>query len=102
MISLEVREAKNLKEKIIGLMMEIKAKPLLIKTRFGIHTFFLKFPIDILILDKGYKVRCVKEDLYPYRFFFWNPKYNMVVELPDGTIKENKIKTGQQVKLLTI
>lgn len=102
MITLKVKEAKSLKEKIIGLIGKEKAEPLLIKTRFGIHTFGLKFTLDVLILDKKYKVRYIKENLFPNKIFFWNPKYNMIVELPNGAVKKNKIKIGQRIELLII
>lgn len=102
MISLKVKEAKSLKEKILGLIGKEKAESLLLKTRFGIHTFGLKFLIDVLILDKNYKVKYIKENLLSNRIFFWNPKYNMIVELPNGVVKKNKIKIGQMIELLII
>ena len=34
--------------------------PLFFKTRFGIHTFGVITPIDVLILDKNYKVVKIK------------------------------------------
>ncbi|MCL5411319.1 MAG: DUF192 domain-containing protein [Patescibacteria group bacterium] len=99
MITLTVWEAKSFKEKVIGLLRETVPTPLLIKTRFGIHTFGMKFSIDILILDQSNRVASLKENLSPNRIFLWNPCYNLVVELPSGTIKGKKIKTSDQVHL---
>ena len=96
MISIPVKEARNLREKIIGL---IGAKPyaLLIKTHFGIHTFGLKFPIDVLILDKFNKVVIIKKNLKPKKIFVWNPRYGKVLEMPKGTIDGKKIKINDLI-----
>ncbi len=78
--------AKNL-----GLIPYNKPKPLRIKTRFGIHTFGMRYPIDVIILDKNKKVVKIKKSLHPNRVFFWNPRYDTVLELPAGTIQEKNI-----------
>lgn len=98
MITLFVKEAKNLKEKIQGLIGRKKPIPLLIKTRFGIHTFGLKFPIDVLILDHKNKVVKIKKSLKPNSIFLWNPAHDMVIELPQGTIDKKKIKINETIK----
>lgn len=99
MITLFVKKARNLKEKVIGLIGKEKPASLLIKTRFGIHTFGLKFPIDVLILDKSNKIISIKRNLKPKRIFMWNPIYYKVLELPDGTIDKKKIKINDTVNL---
>ncbi len=92
MVKLFVKEAKNLKEKIQGLIGKNKPYALMIRTRFGIHTFGLKFPIDVLILSNENKVVSIRENLRPNRIFLWNPAYEKVIELPQGTIEEKAIK----------
>ena len=71
----------------------------MIETRFGIHTFGLKYPIDVLILDNGNKVVFLKKNLMPWRIFLWNPIYDKVLELPQGTIDKKKIKINDAVNL---
>ncbi len=99
MITLFVKEARNLREKIIGLIGKEKPASLLIKTHFGIHTFGLKFPIDVLILNKNNKVVSLKKSLKPNRIFLWNPAYEKVLELPEGTINEKGLKIGRKLNL---
>ena len=99
MVTLKVRELKSWREKIVGLIGKKKPESVLILTRFGIHTFFLKFPIDVVVLDKENKVRAIKT-LKPNRSFIWNPIYNKVLELPTGTIEEEKIKIGDEIKII--
>ena len=92
MIRLYVIEAKNLREKIQGLIGKKKPQSLMLKTRFGIHTFGLKFPIDVLILNNENKVASIKKNLKPNRIFLWNPMHDKVLELPSGTIQKYAIK----------
>lgn len=91
MVTLKIKEARSLSEKICGLMFVSKPYNFSFETRYGIHTFFLKFPIDVLILDQENIVVSYKEHILPYRFFFWYPRYRKVIELPAGTIAKKKI-----------
>lgn len=88
--------ARNFADRMLGLHKNPN-KILIFKTRFGIHTFFLKKKIDILILDKDKKVVGMKESLEPNRILFWNPKYFWVIELPAREIKNLKIKLNDFV-----
>lgn len=99
MITLFVKKARNLKEKVIGIIGKDKPTSLLIKTRFGIHTFGLKYPIDVLILDKCNKIVSLKKNLMPGRIFLWNPTYDKVLEAPVGTIDKKKIKINDEIFL---
>ncbi len=101
MISLKVVPANNLKEKMTGLIGKKKAYPLLLKTRFGIHTFGLTFPIDVVVLDKNNKVVKLKESLRPNSLFFWNPKFDTLLELPQGEISNKKIFVCDKVKIIS-
>lgn len=100
MIVIKAREAKNLLEKVTGLIGKEKPISLLIKTHFGIHTFGLKFPIDVLILNNKNQVVVMKKNIKPNRIFLWNPTYNKVIELQEGTINKKKIRVKSEVHLL--
>ncbi len=98
MLKLKVKRLETLKEKTIGLIGREKVTPVIFETRFGIHTFGLKFPIDVLVLDSQKKVVVLKESLYPNRIFLWNPRYKIVLELPAGAIKKYNIKKGTKIQ----
>ncbi|GEM_PF-5024313 len=53
MLDLKVKRLKTLKGKTIGLIGREKIAPVVFETRFGIHTFGLKFPIDVLVTESG-------------------------------------------------
>ena len=97
MLKLKVKRLKTLKEKTVGLIGREKITPVIFETRFGIHTFGLKFPIDVLILDSQRKIVALKESLSPNRIFLWNPRYKIVLELPTGAIKKYNIKKRTKI-----
>lgn len=69
MIELKVKILKSFKDKTVGLLGAKSAYPVLMKTRFGIHTFGMKFPIDALVLDKKSRVVKICENLKPNGVF---------------------------------
>jgi uncharacterized protein len=83
--TIKVRELKNFWQRLTG---EIGRKiiiPIYFETRFGVHTFGVRHPIDVLILDENSLV-VKKKTLKPNRIFVWPIKYNRVVELPAGSL----------------
>jgi len=90
--------AKSLLEKSAGMVFFKNPKALFLKTRFGLHTFFLRFPIDVVILDKEGKTVKFKENLSPNRILLWNPVFENVLELPSGTANKLKIKLGHMLR----
>lgn len=100
MIKLKVTRLKSLKEKVVGLIGKKEIIPVMFETRWGIHTFGLKFPIDVLILDSQKKVVVLRESLKPNQIFLWNPHYKVVIEMPRGTIKKYKISKGLKIQLI--
>ena len=82
--------AKSFIQKTFGLILEKKADAMIFQTRFGIHTFFMKYPIDVLILDKQKRVVKMKVSLKPNSIYLWNPKFETVIELTEETIQKTK------------
>lgn len=97
MHTITVTKATNLFLKIKGLLGTNQPYALLLKTRWGIHTFGMHYAIDVIILDKTNKIVNLKQNLKPNQVFVWNPKYDTVLELPEGYIREKKLKIGEKV-----
>ena len=85
--------------KIRGLIFDKKAKAIMFRTRFGIHTFFMHRSIDLIVLDNKYKVVFLKESIKPNKIVLWNPKFNLIIELPDNSIKQSKTTIGDLLKI---
>lgn len=99
MVRIKVSIAHTFWQKIKGLIGEKQVKPLLLQTRFGIHTFGVQLPIDILVLDKENRVVKCKVGLKPNRVFFWNPKHKRIIELASGFLDKNHIHIGDTIAL---
>ena len=97
-ISSDLKEAKSFLDQFFGLLRQSNPRSLLFSTRFGIHTFGLRELIDVMVLDGGMKV-IKMATVKPNSLFFWNPKYNKVLELPKGTIKKSKTKKWDTINI---
>lgn len=63
----------------------------------SIHTFFMRFPIDVLFIDtEGMVVRAF-ESIRPWRATRMYPKARSVVELPVGTLKATETYEGDVI-----
>lgn len=91
MRKINVLHFRTFEEKTQGLLGYQKAIPVFFTTRFGIHTFGLRFSIDVLILDRQNRIVRLRKNLPPNSVFFWPPIYNQVVELPAGYISRYHI-----------
>ena len=86
-------------KKSLGLIGKKAAKTVIIRTRTGIHTFGLKFPIDVIVLDKNFRVKLIKENLAPNRIYLWNLRYAMVIEMQEGAVKKSKTEVGDIIEI---
>jgi uncharacterized membrane protein (UPF0127 family) len=63
-----------------------------------IHTFFMKFAIDVLFLDQGLRVVRVLERLKPWRFSPWVLRAHSVLELAGGSL-QGSVRVGDCLEL---
>jgi len=64
----------------------------------SVHSFFMKFTIDVLYLDRDKKVRGMRPNMKPWRLSACLPAHS-VLELPAGTIHRTGTKKGDQLSL---
>jgi len=64
----------------------------------AIHTFGMKFPIDVVFIDKQMRVRRVYQNLAPYRLttLVWSAQ--SVLELPSGSLAGTKTEIGDELQ----
>lgn len=99
-IATKVRIARDYKSRSVGLLNRVsmdKGEGLLIKPCNSIHTFFMKFPIDVVFLDKSSKVVKIVSNLMPWRLSSCMLRGHMTLELPCGSIKEYQVSIGSIV-----
>ena len=71
---------------LLGKERLLAGKGLLIRPCKGIHTFFMRFPIDAVFLDKNNRIVALIRNLSPNRLTKIYQKATAVLELPAGTI----------------
>jgi uncharacterized membrane protein (UPF0127 family) len=64
----------------------------------SVHTFFMKFPIDLVYLDKDKKVRKVRKAVPAWRLSACLTAHS-ILELPAGTIEETGTQTGDVLEI---
>ncbi|MFH1622296.1 MAG: DUF192 domain-containing protein [Candidatus Omnitrophota bacterium] len=72
---------------------------LIIKPCSSIHTFFMRFSIDVVFLDDYNEVTALTESLPPFRFFGSFLKGKIVLELPQGTIARTKTSINDKIEI---
>ncbi len=64
----------------------------------SVHTFFMKFPIDLVYLDRKHQVRKVRSSVGPWRLSACLTAKS-VLELPAGTIRESRTAPGDAIEI---
>jgi len=89
--------ADSPRRRMVGLLGTTHLDPgcgLLIFPTQAVHTFGMKYPIDILFLDSKRKVVGIRYSVRPYRLtpIFWRAQ--CVLELPSKAIQDSKTELG--------
>ena len=69
---------------------------LLLQPASAVHTCFMRFPIDVVFLDRDLRVLRVAENVRPWRFASARGARS-VLELPGGAARRNGLRAGQQL-----
>jgi len=67
----------------------------------GVHTFAMRFPIDVLYLDRQYRVKRIRPEMVPWRVSACLTAHS-VLELPAGTIVRTGTQAGDQLEIKTL
>lgn len=94
--------ARTFAEKITGLLKATEPKAMMFRTRWGIHTVGMRFPIDCAVCDGKDRVRKITKELKPGKFFMWNPLWHRLVELPAGTLDLSHTGIGDELEFREI
>jgi len=76
-----------------------RGQGLWISPSHGIHTLAMRFPIDVVYLDRERIIIHVEEELKPWRVAAVRIQATSVLELPIGTIRESQTAIGDQVDI---
>jgi hypothetical protein len=65
----------------------------------GVHTFCMRFPIDVVYVDRQGKVVGLAPELRPNRLGPVVRRAQFVLELPAGTIARTRTRIGDQIDI---
>lgn len=67
----------------------------------SVHTFFMRFPIDLVYLDRKNKVKKVRSNVGPWRISACLYAHS-VIELPAGTILATSTEAGDTLEFASV
>ncbi|HEY8269324.1 MAG TPA: DUF192 domain-containing protein [Pseudobdellovibrionaceae bacterium] len=65
----------------------------------SIHTFFMKFAIDCVFLDKQLRVKAIYPHVKPFRLVWPVWGATSVIEFPAGRAKQLNLEIGEQLNV---
>jgi len=68
----------------------------------SLHTFFVFFPIDIILVDSRMRVVEMHVRMRPFTTFVARKVARLVIELPAGTIATSRTRVGDRIELLRV
>lgn len=100
-VSARALEATNSLTRMRGLLGRATMVPdeaLILRPASSIHTWFMRFAIDVIYLDKEMKVRKIVPRLAPFRLS-WSPGAHCVIEMAAGALASQPVALADQLRL---
>lgn len=99
MVSVKVADTFYLRFKgLLGKKTMPSGEGLLIRPCKQVHMFFMRFPIDVVFLDKHCLIVGLKENLRPWSISPYVKEATQVLELEVGAIQAYDLSIGQEIK----
>ena len=101
MVGTRIKIADTSLTRLIGLVGKRRLDAgcgLLIKPSSGIHTFGMRFAIDVVALSRNLQVLKLWHGLAPFRMTSIQLKTHCILELPAGQIRNCRIEIGDQLE----
>ncbi len=104
LVATNVKTADNPYTRVMGLMFKGNMNGmggLLLDPCNSIHTFFMRFSIDVVFISKNDVVIKVKRDMKPWKMSWLYIKARKTLELPAGSLPVS-IKEGVQLEVISV
>jgi len=95
-----IRIAETSLSRMVGLLRDKCLEPgtgLLIFPSQAIHTVAMRFAIDVVFVDRKWKVVYLRPEMVPFRLTGLHWKARCVIELPTGVIANTSTTVGDQL-----
>ncbi len=100
-----IRIAENAMTRLVGLLTTSKlgcGEGLLICPSSGVHTVGMRYPIDVVSLDKHLRVIQVYNNVHPWRIAGMSWRTSCVLEAGAGTLDHTLVEAGDVLELVRI
>jgi uncharacterized membrane protein (UPF0127 family) len=95
------RLAQSFRTRAVGLLGDKRlddGEALIIKPCWSIHTFFMRFPIDVMFIDKSGHVRKIVHSMPAWRFAAsWGAQDT--IEMAPGVLQSFDVLVGDRIEL---
>ena len=101
-LATKVRKADSFLTRLLGLVKRRKLGPeeaLWLVPNKGVHTVGMKFPIDVIFLDRNNKVVDTVPAMVPYRATKIHLTAYSALELPNGAIRKSLTESGDRLDI---
>lgn len=98
----KIQIATSLYERAVGLLFTDKLKAgegLYISPCRSIHTFFMRYPIDVLFVDSHGKVLS-QRSYHPWSVSGVHLKSQAALELPHGILARSRTRVGDHIEIM--
>lgn len=98
-VATHVEEAAGAWRAFRGLMLRKHLPPghgMIFRPARGVHTQFMRFPIDLIFLDKDNRVVKIRPSMPPWRFDFTSAA--AVIEMTGGSAEQAGIRPGDELR----
>jgi Uncharacterized conserved protein len=96
------RVASSLRDRVVGLLATPEVLPregLLIERTTSIHMFFMRYPIDVVFVDRAGRVTRTASRLLPWRVIWWARGARDCLELRAGALDGTGTAPGDQLSI---
>lgn len=98
----DVKVAQTFCSRSVGLLSRKSLgddEALIIKPCCSIHTFFMKFEIDALFINKKNEIIALYQNVKPWRVLPLHLNSTFVIELPSGKISSQNLQKGDIIQI---
>ena len=89
--NMKIKEAKTFFQRLKGLMFQTKINYIMKFKTNGIHTFFMKIPIDVVLTDKNNKILYIYRNLKPNKIILPKKHVKYTYEMPTNYLKNIQV-----------
>src|SRR5687767_14174616 len=97
-----VEVAETMRSRAVGLLGRTSLAPgtgMYLSPCLQIHTWFMRFAIDVIFIDRDGEVVRVHDSLAPFRLAWGGLRARAVLELPAGTARQAGLQRGDRLEL---